>query len=307
MLLSLSLWQIGGAVALGLGCDRLLGETRRFHPLVGLGWIISKVEHWLYARRRLNGVAAVFILSIPVLGFALMPLPWWLQGILLYIVLGGRSLGEHGRAVANALAQDDLPMARDRVGYIVSRKTATLDQSQVVSATIESMLENGNDAVFGALFWFIVAGLPGAVIYRIANTLDARWGYKNPKYLQFGWAAAKWDDVLNYIPARLCVLTYALQGHTKQSLQCAFTQGRQCASPNGGPVMASGAGALGFTIGGPAEYDGYQCDKPLLGKGPKAEWQAIYPAISLVDNGSFIWLLMLFIIAIAADMLGMWL
>ncbi|AZG75171.1 cobalamin biosynthesis protein CobD [Shewanella livingstonensis] len=282
-------WQVCAALVIALTLDKLLGEPKRFHPLIGLGNVISFIEKKYYAKRRINGVVAVVLLSLPVTLLYWVNIPWWLQAVVLYFVIGGRSLGEHGRAVADALRQNDLSLARERVGYIVSRRTENLDESQVINATIESMLENGNDAVFGALFWFIVGGAPAAIIYRIANTLDARWGYKNDKYFLFGWFAANWDDWLNYIPARLCVLTYAIQGNVADALTCARVQGAQCASPNGGPVMASGAGSLGITIGGAAEYDGYKCDKPLLGKGPKPDWNSINNAIQLVDRGAILW------------------
>ncbi|WP_282109553.1 adenosylcobinamide-phosphate synthase CbiB [Shewanella algicola] len=289
MLTTMLFGQMCAAMIVALFMDRLLGEPRHLHPLIGLGKLISFIESRCYSKRRLNGTLAVTVLTLPFTLLYLIDIPWWLQGVMLYVVIGGRSLGEHGRAVADALSDKDLTLARERVGYIVSRRTADLDESQIINATIESMLENGNDAVFGALFWFIVGGAPAAIIYRIANTLDARWGYKNDKYLMFGWFAAKFDDVVNYIPARLCVLTYAVQGNTRNAITCAVSQGALCASPNGGPVMASGAGALHITIGGAAEYDGYQCDKPLLGIGPIADSYSIYRAIQLVDRGALLW------------------
>lgn len=291
--LSVEYWQPALVVAVALLLDRCLGEVKRFHPLVGLGWIISQTEHYLYANSRERGIAAVLIVSLPWLVLYWLPLHWWVEVIILYFVIGGRSLGEHGQAVADALHQQDLPLARQKVSYIVSRKTENLSENQVVSATVESMLENGNDALFGALFWFLVAGAPGSIIYRVANTLDARWGYKNARWLNFGWAAARWDDVLNYLPARLTVLTYALQGHFVLALRCAWIQGRQCSSPNGGPVMAAGAGALGVTIGGSAQYDGYQSNKPWLGQGPKAKANAIEGAVRLVNRGAWLWLIVL--------------
>ncbi|TKB50059.1 adenosylcobinamide-phosphate synthase CbiB [Ferrimonas aestuarii] len=278
------------AITLALILDKLFGELPRFHPLVAYGRFARAIEKRLWNTTKRRGKVAVILALIPALMFLLLPEVWWLQGLVLYLVIGGRSLGEHGRMVSSALRQNDLNEARAKVGWIVSRETHQMDEKQVVSATMESMLENGNDAVFGALFWFIVGGAPAAVLYRMSNTLDAMWGYKNPRFLNFGWAAAKLDDLLNYLPARLCALTYCVLGSAKTGWRCWQQQANACDSPNGGPVMTAGAGALMITIGGDAVYHGQLKQKALMGDGPYASANDIDRAIALVERGQWLWL-----------------
>jgi len=269
-------------ITVAIFLDILLGETPRFHPLVGLGNYIVKIKQSLWYPSRIRGVIAVVLVLLPIIPFMWLPSLWWLEVLIVYFAIGGRSLGEHGHAVGSALAQNDLPLARHKVSMIVSRKTENMSEQQVVNATLESVLENGNDAVFGALFWFCVAGVPGVLLYRLSNTLDAMWGYKNSTFLHFGWAAAKLDDLLNYIPARLCAVAYAVGGNTKLAFHCWRTQAHKCASPNGGVVMATGAGSLNISLGGAAEYDGYHCDKPILGDGRDANATDIARSVNLV-------------------------
>ena len=220
-------------------------------------------------------------------------LAWAVDIFALYFALGLRSLYEHALPVAQALRLGDLPLARERVGWMVSRNTAALDATGVARAGTESVLENGSDAVFAALFWFIVAGAPGVVLYRLSNTLDAMWGYRNERFERFGWAAAKIDDVLNYIPARLVALTYALLGNVALALRCWRRQAPMWDSPNAGPVMASGAGSLGVSLGGAAEYHGEVHERPRLGEGPAPRARDIERAMNRVVAGVALWLLCL--------------
>ena len=151
----------------------------------------------------------------------------------------------------------------------------------------------GSDAVFAALFWFCLLGAPGVVLYRLSNTLDAMWGYRNERFERFGWAAAKIDDVLNYVPARLVALTYALLGHTRLALRCWRRQAPLWDSPNAGPVMAAGAGALGVSLGGSAVYHGIEEQRPQLGEGAPPRARDIERALNLVYGGVALWMLVL--------------
>ena len=207
----------------GMGLDAALGEPRRAHPLVAFGRLAQAIEARLHRDRRVSGLAAwCLAVAPPVVLTALISrllaswspwAAWAFAAAMLYLAIGHRSLGEHARAVEAPLRASDLPTARMAVSRMVSRDTAALDASQVAAAATESVLENGSDAVFGALFWFALLGAPGVVLYRLANTLDAMWGYRTPRYARFGRAAARIDDLLNRAPARLTAATYALLGH----------------------------------------------------------------------------------------------
>lgn len=285
------------AAIVGLLLDRLLGEPCRWHPLVGFGRLADMAERiWRAGApghplgNRLRGLAAWAMVVAPFVAVAAWLRHPLLDALLLWFALGGRSLGEHARAVAVPLVAGDLDVARERVGFIVSRDTRRLDEAGVASATVESVLENGNDAVFGALFWFFIAGGGGALLFRLANTLDAMWGYKDARRLHFGWAAARIDDLLNYLPARLTALTYALLGKTRGAIACWRAQAARWSSPNAGPVMAAGAGALGVRLGGAAIYHGAVEERPLLGAGEPATATDIERAIALVERGQWLWL-----------------
>ncbi|MFZ2303135.1 MAG: adenosylcobinamide-phosphate synthase CbiB [Gallionella sp.] len=282
--------------------DRLLGEPRRFHPLAGFGQLARWGEKIFYGAADAvptlcyaRGIAAVAVLLIPFVLLAAIVQRSGIFGMLfsvvvLYFAIAPRSLREHAVRVADAFSAGDLPEARHRVSMLVSRDTSQLDEEGVARATVESVLENGNDAIFAALFWFVVAGAPGVVLYRLSNTLDAMWGYRNARYNYFGWAAARLDDVLNFIPARLTALSYALVGHTRSALYCWWQQAAMWESPNAGPVMASGAGALRVRLGGAAIYHGELEQRPLLGCGMAAGAADITRAVRLVQHTLYVWL-----------------
>lgn len=296
--------ETAGVCLLALVLDHWLGEPRRWHPVVGFGNLASGLE------RRLNtkpgsisrGALALGLLTFPILSVVWLvtrslpeavSLP--LEVVVLWLAISLRGLAEHGRAVASPLENRDLEGARAAVGRIVSRNPSTLSEKGVATAATESMLENGADAVFASLFWFAVAGLPGVLLHRMVNTLDAMWGYRNERFLHFGSFAARLDDVMNWIPARLTAATYALVGQTALAWQCWRRQGRQWESPNAGPVMAAGAGALGISLGGPAPYSEGLRERPILGEGPAASAESIHSAIALVYKGVGLWVVALFI------------
>jgi adenosylcobinamide-phosphate synthase len=302
----LSFYAVAVLMVAGVLLDFLLGEARRWHPLVGFGNLAIALERRLNRgnQRFWRGVLAWALAVLPLTAIATLlvwlaaPLGAWLvyalHAVMLYFALGLRSLRDHNLPIAEALAREDLPNARLLTARIVSRDTSSASEIELTRASAESLLENGNDAVFGTLFWFIVAGGPGAVMFRMANTLDAMWGYRTPRLLQFGCAAARLDDALNYLPARLTALSYVLlapglQGK-RRAWRCWRAQAPAWSSPNAGPVMASGAGALGVQLGGAAIYDGEVEQRPPLGQGEPATGADIGRAWQLVVRTTTLWL-----------------
>lgn len=282
--------------------DRALGEPKRAHPLVFFGRCVTTVETYFhpstdvsFVKQQWRGFLATLCLLLPVTLLAILLVKPPVIGslfsiVLLYLCLGLKSLQQHAEAIQVPLANGNIIEARNQVSMIVSRDTDNMDETQITRATIESVLENGNDAVFATLFWFFVLGAPGAVLLRAANTLDAMWGYRTERYRHFGTFAARLDDVLNWIPARLTALTFSLFGNRKRALHCWRTQAQFCVSPNGGPVMTAGAGALQITLGGAASYHGELKDKIIMGEGNTPQATDITRALQLVQRSTWLWI-----------------
>lgn len=268
-------------ITLGWLADRAFGDPRRFHPVAGFGRAASWLEGRLYADDRSRGVAHEIVLvggsvalgalaqSIGrhhrVASVALTATATW-------AVLGGRSLAAESEAIADALASDDLGTARGRVKNLVSRDPATLDAAGVARATVESVAENTSDAVVAPLFWGAVAGIPGLLGYRAVNTLDAMVGYHNERYERFGWAAARIDDIANWVPARLAgalaICCAPLVGGSRtEAVRAVLEQASAHPSPNAGVVEASFAGALHVRLGGRNVYGGVVEERGELGYG----------------------------------------
>lgn len=303
MLTGISPLWIAIMMAAGVLLDWLLGEASRLHPLVGFGKFAGKIEGLLNRGSilTLRGIMGWVFAVVPLVALSnvlihLAEQMHWLFAaalhvILLYFCIGLRSLRDHVMPIAEALASGDLAGARKLTSRIVSRDTGRASGGDLAKAAVESTLENGNDAVFGTLFWFAVAGGPGALLFRLANTLDAMWGYRNARFLAYGWMAARSDDVLNWIPARLTALSYGLLGDARRARECWVTQAAAWPSPNAGPVMSSGAGSLGLALGGTAEYDGIVETRPPLGIGRAAEGKDIARAWQLVARTTLLWLI----------------
>ena len=287
--------------------DRWLGEPSRWHPLVGFG----RCANWLESRcnrgehRRLKGLLLVLLLVLPpvllIAALVQIPLLGELVAVLvLWFTLGLESLKRHIQPIMQALLRGDRDEARRLTSWICSRDAAELE---VERTAVESVLENGSDAVFGAIFWFCIAGAPGALAFRLINTLDAMWGYRSERFVHFGWAAARLDDLVGLVPARLTALSYAVCGHTRRALRCWRRQAPLHDSPNAGPVMAAGAGALGVQLGGPTCYRGRWVDKPVLGEGAAAQPRDLSRALQLVDAALGLWIVFIVLVVLLREYL----
>ncbi|MCK4842301.1 MAG: cobalamin biosynthesis protein [Methylococcales bacterium] len=291
--------------------DQWLGEPKKYHPLVFFGTLANQVENefrrstYSDNQQRLWGLFALILMVCP---FSLLVyilsqfdlINSFIAPIIVYLSIAPKSLKQHAISVLNALNLHDLALAQKQVGMIVSRQTDKMTEEDVRKACIESVLENGADAIFAPVFWFIIAGPTGVIVYRLSNTLDAMWGYKSPRFLHFGWAAARFDDVLNWIPSRLTALSYALLGNTKLALKCWKEQAHLLDSPNAGVVMTSGAGSLNLKLGGAAWYHGKIKQKVFFGGQNNPLNNDIYNANTLITRCLYLWILAVIIL----DFLG---
>jgi adenosylcobinamide-phosphate synthase len=297
-------WYILAAAVL---LDFFLGDPRGLpHPVVGMGRAIQFFEpRFRQMRDNLFWAGVWFALFLVIFSYVLaLALVGWtgqihpllgvvVQVVLLFFCFSVKGLKDAAIAVAGPLSSGDLSTARKQVAWIVGRETHALDAPGVTRAAVETVAENFVDGFLSPLFWALVLGVPGAVAYKMINTLDSMVGYQNDTYLLFGRASARLDDAANFIPARLSVLVIAAaavfvpRASGAAALRSGLSEGRRHKSPNAGFPEAAFAGALGVRLGGPAVYHGRPVDKPYIGAGfndPKPA--AIFQACRLIQTAA---------------------
>jgi adenosylcobinamide-phosphate synthase len=250
------------------------------HPVMWFGAAIAALEaRWNAGgagRRRVLGTLLVLIVAggAGIIGWLIER--WAGEGMAVALVillattgLAQRSLDDHVRAVARPLDSGDLAAARIAVSRIVGRDTIDLGEKGIALAAIESLAESFCDGVVAPAFWFLFAGLPGLIVCKVVNTADSMIGHRDARYRHFGWAAARSDDLVNYIPARLAGVLLCLAGGGGWRIM--LRDARHHASPNGGWPEAAMAGALGVRLGGVVRYDGEPALRPWLGEGRAPE------------------------------------
>lgn len=267
--------------------DLILGDPRWFpHPVVFMGRLISFLENVFrsFIKSKVWELLTGGILAIVVPVSAFLVTYWligvagsfsqaagWLAAVFLgYTTIAARSLYAEPQKVAKLLLTGDLPGARKELSCLVGRDTRELDAKGIVRALVETVAENTSDGVIAPLFYLAIGGPPLAMAYKAINTLDSMVGYKNEKYLYFGRASARLDDIANYIPARLSALLIIVAAFTLRkdwigACKITVRDGRNHPSPNSGYPEAAVAGALGRRLGGLSYYGGLPSNKPVIG------------------------------------------
>jgi len=277
-----------GVVLAAMLLDAVIGDPpalwRRLpHPVVLFGRLIGALERALNQgpMRRVKGILAMVVVVLiagligGAISSALMPFSWgWIvEALVISILIAQKSLIQHVRAVMEPLARHDLSGARSALARIVGRDVSVLDEAGVARAGIETLAENASDGVIAPIFWGGLFGLPGIMIYKAVNTADSMIGHRDERHEAFGWAAARLDDLLNLIPARLtgiliCAAALVTPDNSAAgAIRIMLRDARKHPSPNAGFPEAAAAGALGLRLGGPRVYDGQRDDAPWMGDG----------------------------------------
>ncbi|MDU0479238.1 adenosylcobinamide-phosphate synthase CbiB [Staphylococcus chromogenes] len=279
------------AIATALLADRMLGDPQRHHPVAYFGSYATVLERALYADSKVAGLAYVATTTLPVI-VATHALhrraPFVTTTVTLWAALGGRTLERTGAALARELAADNEEAARAWIPWLCSRDPGALDATAMARAGVESVAENTSDAAIAPIFWAAVGGAPAVALHRCINTLDAMVGYRTVRYAKFGWAAARLDDALAYLPARLTAAIHVAlaatpitAGSARESWRAWRYDAAQHPSPNAGPVEATAAGALGVQLGGATAYRHGVEQRPVLGRGRAPSVSSLRAAVRL--------------------------
>ncbi|WP_156753931.1 cobalamin biosynthesis protein [Actinokineospora pegani] len=277
---------------LGFAADAALGDPRRYHPVAGFGRLAGRLEHVLHRDSRAPGAVYTAVLAGGAVGLGVLAergrpaVRVLTTAAATWVVLGGRSLAAEGALIGKHLDSGEVEAARARLPHLCGRDPSSLDAAAMARATVESVAENTSDAVVAPLVWGAVAGVPGLLGYRAVNTMDAMVGHRSARYRNFGWAAARLDDLANLLPARLAaaltVLGAPVVGGSRRDAWLAWQRDAAAhPSPNAGRVEAAFAGALEVRLGGRTVYAHGVEDRPVLGNGRMPDAGHVTRAVEL--------------------------
>lgn len=271
-------------IFLALLLDLIVGDPHCIpHPVVAIGKMIKVLDNTLrrdWLNERLAGILllSIVLFSTAAATFCILKLlsevyyllGWFAALLVSSSCLASRSLHKESARVVSALLTGDLPTARLYLSYIVGRDTDQLEEAEIWRAVVETVAENTSDGVIAPMFWLAIGGPVAAMAYKASSTLDSMVGYRNDRYIKFGWASAKMDDLLNYIPARISALLFVIAAPLSgcsaiAAMRIIFRDRLKHSSPNSGHPESAAAGALGVRLGGPSSYGGKYSLKEYIG------------------------------------------
>ncbi|MGE8207343.1 adenosylcobinamide-phosphate synthase CbiB [Heyndrickxia sp. NPDC080065] len=313
------------AITFALIIDLFIGDPPKWpHPVKWIGSFIAFLnKKWNKGNhRRFKGVmmlglvlvlTSVITVSIIILLYHLHPIAGVIgEALIIATTIAQKGLKDAGLDVYQPLVNKDIPLAREKLSYIVGRDTEQLDESEIVRGTVETIAENTSDGITAPLFWAIIGGAPLAMVYRAINTCDSMVGYRNPQYEQFGWASARLDDIVNWIPSRLTgffmlFITKPAYRNWKSAWKLLFRDARKHPSPNSGWCEAAVAIILGVQLGGLNYYKGIASNRAKMGE-PFETLEAVHikKTIYIMNMSVLFFLLFIWIGGIAIDIAITW-
>ena len=313
------------SITLAIILDKIIGDPPSWpHPVKGMGKLIFYLDQRLNNRknRRIKGLWMLIIVLVTTfllsyfLVYSSYQLHWWIgvimEALLIATTIAQKSLKDAAIEVYEPLQANDLEAARRQLSYIVGRDTERLEEEEIVRATVETVAENTSDGITGPLFWAFIGGAPLSLVYRAINTCDSMVGYKNDKYREFGYFAAKCDDVVNYLPSRITAILVLLVSRSpfyrkKEAWKLLFQDAKKHPSPNSGWGEAVTAIILGVQLGGINYYGGKKSDRARMGKARQPlETRHIIESTRIADKAVVCFYLFLCIGGIGFELANAW-
>lgn len=278
--------------------DYFFAEPKQYHPLDGFRHVTKLLAERLNdgspEQMRINGIIALFVCLIPV---------WWLTDmftnggvigfvinmLILYFVISLRDIKYQGRQILSKLNQNETDTAYNQLEQLMSKELHFLESQAIARITTEAVLERANNVVFGVIFWLLVAGIPGAVVYRLAGILNDQWQEKRLDYRDFGFFVSRFYDLINFIPARLTALSYAMMGNWHNAQQCCTSYAQLFEKSNSGVLIATGAGSLDVQLGGKDSYHEAFQDRAVIANQNPVDADTIELACQLLNRATILW------------------
>lgn len=313
------------AITIAYVLDLWIGDPRDWpHPVKWMGKAISRLDRRLNKGGFLKSKGIVMVSLLVVAAFILTSCIIWasysmhtiigivVEGIIIMTTISQKSLKLAALEVFKPLEKNDMETAREKLSYIVGRDTEHLNESEIVRGTVETVAENTSDGITAPLFWALIGGAPLAIVYRCVNTCDSMVGYKDKRYIDFGWASAKLDDVLNWIPSRITgfILFFSIRPEYftyKEGVRILLEDAKKHPSPNSGWGEAAVAANLGIQLGGLNTYKGMVSDRAKMGRKVfELERNHIPKAIARMQKACFIFIIVLWIGGILVGITRSW-